>query len=193
MRRIVRPSSCHLLVVQAAGGFVEEKQLRLGGERARQFHPLLRPERKAGGGPVAHAAEVERGDELFHLRAQFRLPPARAGEAQGVAREVAAAARMRADEDVVDHRQVPEQGEVLKRAADADAGNAVRRAPQDAASLEEDVAGGRRVEPAQAVEERRLAGSVRADEAENLSVPEIEGDVVEGEDAAEPHGHVRHR
>ena len=92
---------------------------------------------------------------------------------------------MAADAHVVEHRQVAEQREVLEGAADADVGDAVRRPAQDAAALEQDVAGARRVEPAEAVEQRRLAGAVRADQAEDLALPHVERDVVERDDAAE--------
>jgi hypothetical protein len=46
-----------------------------------------------------------------------------------------------ADAHIVEHRHGAEQREVLERAADADLGDAVRRRGEDAAALEQDVAG----------------------------------------------------
>ena len=42
-----------LLVIEAAGRLVEQEQLRLGGERARQLDPLLRAERQTAAGRCA--------------------------------------------------------------------------------------------------------------------------------------------
>src|SRR5207249_1662479 len=64
-------------------------------------------------------------------------------------------------------------------------GEGVGRQPGDRAAVEADVASVGSVEAAQAVEERRLAGAVRADEADDLSLVHIERDGVEREDAPE--------
>jgi len=50
-------------------------------------------------------------------------------------------------------------------AADADFGDPVRRARQDAGAFHQDVAGARLVKPGEAIEQRRLAGAVRSDQA----------------------------
>jgi hypothetical protein len=50
----------------------------------------------------------------------------------------------------------------------------------------------RSVEPAQAVEQRRLAGTIWADEAEDLTLLHIEGNAVERDDSVEPHGDFSH-
>ena len=47
-----------------------------------------------------------------------------------------------------------------------------------------------RVEARQAVEHRRLAGAVRADEADDVAARDGERDAVERDDAAEADGHV---
>jgi hypothetical protein len=50
-----------------------------------------------------------------------------------------------------------------------------------------------RVEAAQAIEQGGLAGAVGADQARNLCLKShVEGYAVEGDDAAEPDGHVAH-
>ena len=97
---------------------------------------------------------------------------------------------MGADTNVVEHRKVGKQCHVLERAADADLGDPVRRARQDARAFHQDVAGGRLVEPGQAVEERGLAGAVRADQAEDSALVHVERHAVQRDDAAEYHAHV---
>ena len=52
------------LVVEAAGGLVEQQDLRIGGERARQFDALLGAERQAGDRGMGDVVEVEIADDL---------------------------------------------------------------------------------------------------------------------------------
>src|SRR5437762_11821304 len=88
------------------------------------------------------------------------------------------------------HAERREEREVLEGAADAEGGDAVRRQPQQRAAAEADVAALRRVEPAQAIEERRLPGAVGADEPDDLAVGHVERDAVERDNAPEAHGEV---
>ena len=46
------------------------------------------------------------------------------------------------------------------------------------------------VKAAEAIEQRRLAGAVRADQAADLAASDLEGDIVQRDDAAEAHRHV---
>src|SRR5579883_2375069 len=97
---------------------------------------------------------------------------------------------MAADTDIVEHRHGAKQRQVLKRAADADRRHAVGRQGENAAPVEDDVAFPRRVETAEAVEQRGLAGPIRPDQAEQLAGADREGDAVERNDAAEAHADV---
>src|SRR6202043_2872424 len=78
-------------------------------------------------------------------------------------------------------------------AADADFGDPVRRARQDALALHQDVAGARLVEPGEAVEQRGLAGAVRADQAEDLALMHVERHAIQRDDAAEHDADVANR
>ena len=60
------------------------------------------------------------------------------------------------------------------------------------AALEQDVAAVGRVEAAEAIEERGLAGAVGADQAGDLAGKDVEGDAVERDDAAEADRDVAH-
>ena len=94
------------------------------------------------------------------------------------------------DLDVVEHAHVVEQRHVLERPADADFRNGVAGLAEDRASFKEDVAAVGDVEPREAIEERRLAGAVGADEADDLPRRNVKRYAVEGDNAAEAHRDV---
>ncbi len=100
---------------------------------------------------------------------------------------------MGADADIVHDRQIGKQRHVLEGAADADLGDPVRRPLQDALAFHQDVAGARLVEPGQAVEQRGLAGAVRSDQPQDLSLVHVEGYAVQRDDAAEHDADVANR
>src|SRR5262249_13674694 len=83
-----------------------------------------------------------------------------------------------------------EQRQVLEGARDSDLSDHVRGLVEDAHAVEQDVALGRVVDAAEAIEERGLAGAVRADQAQELALGEIEGDAVERDDAAKAHADI---
>ena len=60
-------------------------------------------------------------------------------------------------------------------------------------AFHQNVAGARLVEPAQAIEERGLAGAVRPDQAEDLALMHVEGHAVQRDDAAEHDADVANR
>ena len=66
------------------------------------------------------------------------------------------------------------------------------RQPEQRGAVERDVAAIAFVEPRDAVEKRGFAGAVRADQADDAAGRDLEGDAVEGDDAAETHRHVLH-
>src|SRR5256885_14683983 len=109
---------------------------------------------------------------LFPYTTLFRSPR----QAQRVAEEVAARPAVHADHHVLQHAERREEREVLEGAADAEVGDAVRWQRQQRASAEVDVAALGRVEPAQAVEEGRLAGAVGAGEPDDLAAGHVEAD-----------------
>src|SRR5436853_487775 len=80
-----------------------------------------------------------------------------------------------ADESVVEHGQRLEEGDVLECAPDPEFRNPVRWAVEDRAAFKVDVAAGRRIKPAQAIEQSRFAGAVRSDETEDLPAVHLEG------------------
>ena len=169
-----------LLVVQAAGGLVEQEQPGPGGERPRQLDPLERAEGQARGGPVRVPGDA---DELERLE--------RGAPHGAFPRE--ARDRVRADEHVLEHRHRREELDVLERARDPELDHPARRGAQGRAAVEDDVAGVEPVEPGDDVERRRLAGAVRADEPGDRPLRDVQGDVVEGDDPAEAKRRVLQR
>ena len=137
--------------------------------------------------------EVEIAEDFVNALVDRGLAAADPGQLQRVADDVAVGAGMGADPDVVEHREIGEQGDVLEGAADADFGDPVRRPLQDALAFHQDVAGARLVEPAQAVEQRGLAGAVRPDQAEDLALMHVERHAVQRDDAAEHDADVANR
>ena len=85
----------------------------------------------------------------------------------------------RRDLDVLAHGQLAERAAVLERAREPGAPAPVRAPAGDVALVELDRAGGREVEAGDQVDERRLAGAVRADQADDLVPVQLERDVVE--------------
>jgi hypothetical protein len=71
-----------------------------------------------------------------------------------------------------------EQPDVLKCAADSALRDRVRRHAGDVLAVEHDTAGGRLVDAGEHVEERRLAGAVRADQRDDRASRDREVDVV---------------
>src|SRR5262249_23118361 len=78
-----------------------------------------------------------------------------------------------------------EHARVLERAADAEARDLVRRQAGGARAVDGDAAGARRVDAADAVHQRGLAGAVRADHAEHFPRRHLEVEAVERGEAAE--------
>jgi hypothetical protein len=97
---------------------------------------------------------------------------------------------MRADQNVVQNGHRPEELDVLERARDAAPDHAVRRRSQQALAGERERAGIGLVQARDDVEQRRLAGPVRPDQADDLPLLYVQRDVVDGDDAAEPPRHV---
>src|SRR5262249_49389082 len=96
--------------------------------------------------------------------------------------------RVRADLHVLEHRERAEKLDVLERAGDTARHDGARTRPQQACTVEPNVAAVRRVQPGDDVERGRLPGAVGADQADDLPGADLEGDAVKRDDAAEALG-----
>ena len=95
---------------------------------------------------------------------------------------------MLADQDVLHRGHVREQPDVLVGPGHAEVRDLVAAELVDRLAVELDVARRDVVEPGDAVEERRLAGAVRSDDADDGSFVDVEVELVDGEEPAEPFG-----
>ena len=183
-----------LLVAEAAGRLVEHQQPRPLAERARDLDPLERAVGQPAGGPVGDVGEAEPLEHLVGLLARTSRSSRRSrGQRQRRREEAGAAAVVRAEHHVVAHRQRVDQrrGSGTCARCRAPAISCARRAEQVLAG-ERDRPLLRRVEPADAVEQRRLAGAVGPDQAADAALLDLERRTVEGDDAPEPHHDPAH-
>ena len=99
-----------------------------------------------------------------------------------------------ADQQVLQDGGVLEQLDVLERARDPQAGDAVRwlgcQLDHPVGAGVVDMAGGGGVDAADEVEHRGLAGAVGADQGEHLALVDIEADIADGQYAAEADAQV---
>ena len=92
---------------------------------------------------------------------------------------------MTADHHVLQHRQPVEQRDVLEGAADSDHRDLMAAHGQDRLALKDDFSSARLVEPAEAIEQRGLAGTIRADQPGDLPRHNVEANVIERDHAPE--------
>src|SRR6185436_16652189 len=95
--------------------------------------------------------------------------PHRLGQAQDAGQAVTVCVDMASRDDVRQDAEVAKQADILERARNAGAGDAVWRKACDSASLENDRAPARRRQPGDQVEESRLACTVRANQPKNFA------------------------
>src|ERR671912_492321 len=89
------------------------------------------------------------------------------------------------EDEVVAHRKLREHLQQLEGAADAEAVEIGRAQAGDIAAVEGDGAGIRQQLTENAVEQGRLAGPVRTDDAEDLTLAHLKREAVDSGDAAE--------
>jgi hypothetical protein len=166
-----------LLRHEDGGGLVEDEHLRPPEQHLRDLDPLALGDRQLLDQPVRAEAEAV---ALGHLA----QPPLRGA---GVEQD-AAAARLAAEDDVLEDREVLGQHEVLVDHADAGGDRGGRGAEPRRLPAEEDLALVRLVHAVEGLHERRLAGAVLADERVDLAGADDEVDVGVRHHAGEPLG-----
>ncbi len=93
--------------------------------------------------------------------------------------------RVEAHHHVLENSHLLEEPDALERAADAPRGDHVRAQADHGPAVDEDLAFLRLLHARDAVEQRRLAAAVGADDAEDLASVHVERDVVDSPQAAE--------
>ena len=112
-----RPQALEFLVIEAGRGLVQQQQLGLGGERARQLDALLRAERQIGHGALGHAAQIEKIDQRLGVGARLGLDARRARQAKRIAQKARMVLAVAADQRVLAHGHGAKQRQILKRPA----------------------------------------------------------------------------
>src|SRR5439155_19832335 len=189
LHRLQRVDQVHgLALVEPGRRLVEQEQEGLGHQGTADLDEAAAPQAERLDGPVRHvveAQEVERG--LRTLSPVGIGPP----EVQQVLHQAAVPTPgALGHEQVVADAHAAEELDALERPPEAQPGPPVDREAGDVALVEHDPARVGSEDAEEAVEERRLARAVRADEADRLTRRHVEGDAVEGGDAREALGHL---
>ena len=174
-----------LFDVQAGRRLVEQHQLRLRTQRPRKLDHLADAVRQAGDQLVAIGLEVEQFDHLLDLVAMVEFGAPHGGQIQQLLHEVRRRMAVPADQKVAQHGRVVEQLDVLEGARDPHLGDVMRRRRGELLAVEHQPARGRVIEPRDQVEDRGLAGAVRADDREDLPLLDGEVDLIDRLQAAE--------
>ena len=171
--------------VHARRRLVEQQQLGAGRQRAHDLQPPLRAVGEASRLRVRLVLHPEDREQLQRLlpRRLLRLPVFR--QAQGRGQHVVMGVVVHPDQDVVDHRQVLKEPDVLEGARHARPVDLDGAHPLGVPAVDEDLAAGGLVDLGQQVEDGRLARAVRADEAADLGAADGEVEVVDGGQPAE--------
>ena len=168
-----------LTVAEAGSGLVQAQQPGRLTQRAGQLDALELAVGEAGDGTVGDGGEAHAFQRLVRVGGHRRLFALDEREMQRRRDETGAVPVMRAEHHVLAHGERRDEREVLERAGDAEPGDLVRLALEHLHAVEPDRAGGRFSEAAQAVEQRRLARAVGADQAAHLAVVDRQLHVVE--------------
>ncbi len=150
-----------------------------GHERHGAIEQLLLAVGEAAGLLVGEVAEAEEVDHALGRGRQARIAAAEQ------AAEHVPFVLLAGEDQVFAHGQFGEHLQQLEGAADAEAIELRGAQARDRAAIDGDGALGRVELAEDAVEQRRLARAVRADQAEDLAAADVEGDAVDGFDAAE--------
>ena len=157
---------------EGGGGLVEEHHARVPHHGLGHGHRLALPAGQAGHG-LAHGAD--RGDRQLVERLQrARLHPRLVEPFQAVE-------PLAPEEHVLDHVEVVGQREVLVDHLDPEAGGVLRPRDVHGLAVEQDLSAVDVVDPGDALDQRRLAGAVVADEGHHLAGVHVEVDLMQGQ------------
>ena len=111
-------------------------------------------------------------------------------EPNGSRGEACAHKTVAAQHEVVGDIQVLKKRQILESASNASPSDCHRSQPCERLPAQCDAPCGRRIYPADAVEQRRLARSVRPDDSHQLTRPHREADIFQDGDAAHAEAHI---
>ena len=173
-----------LAVAQAGRRFVEQQQRRDRREARAISRMRSCPSARLPAQARACAPSPTRSICRAPRRAARAPPRDRAGELPAARRPMPR--RWAPSGDVLEHGHVRPQMDVLEGAGDAARGDVARWQAGRSLAAELDLAARQRQHAGDQVEDRALAGAVRADQADDLARPDLEADLVDRDQAAEP-------
>lgn len=177
--------------VHAGHGFVEQQDTGLQTQGAGEFYAFAVAVRQQRDGRVEVGAEAGEFGDLAGLGEVGALFAPGARQTQGAGGETGVGQGVPAEHQVVGDGALGGD-DVLEGAGDAQGGDPVRGEPGQFGGAEPYGARGGPVQARQDVEAGGLAGAVGADDGVHGAGGDGEGDVVEGEQTGEAHGHAPH-
>src|SRR5512135_657445 len=172
--------------VQPGRGFIEQEELRLAGDRPADLDDALLAVGEADRLRSGMGTDAEQLHDLETLLPDppLLLPRERQVQHSGV--EPRPAVDVAADHDVLEDRHLREEPDVLECPHHAPVGDLAGRQAVDLRPPENDLAGIGGKESGDQVEDGRLPCAVRPDQRLDRSRGDVEGKVVDGQEAAEP-------
>ena len=164
----------------AGGGFIEQQQLGLAGERNADFKLTLLAVGEAARNPRAVSCEMDLRHQFCGAPDQLLIAAYRGEEIERVAE-----AYLQGKPQVLDHAQVLEHVVALERARHSHATDPARRETGDIPTLHKDTAGAGLELAADLIDEARLARAIRSDDDVALTSRQDEIEIVGDDQAAE--------
>src|SRR5215470_2995528 len=166
----------------AAGGLVEEDDLRLEREGRGHVEELLVPLRELARQRVGLVAKIEEGRDLERLALDAAMARQRREKAGSESEP-----RHHGGLQRLEHRELGEDLDELKAPGHAEPGQGHGADAADVSALEAHAAGAGREHAREHVDEGRLAGSIGADDGDELALADRQAHAVEGDvGAVEP-------
>lgn len=137
---------------------------------------------------VAPFLDLEEVDDVLHPTAVLHLLNLGGAKPEHALEPILLHTDVAPEEQVLDHRHLGEQLNVLERAGDAELSDEVGAMPHDRLALPVDVALLGSVHLGDGVEDRRLSCAVRTDDRKKLTLINVETHVMDGSDATKPQG-----
>ena len=154
-------------------------------ERARDLEPALVAVRQVLADHGIRPRKPGVHEQLSRAHTRVGLLALDTGRAQDRFDQVALQPHVHADEHVLERRHVLEEADVLERSPDAAVREGMWRLTGHVFVREDHAPRRRPVDAREHVEERRLAGAVRTDQADDRAARDGEIDVVDRDEAAE--------
>ena len=181
-----------LLQVHAGHWLVQQEQFRLHGQGPAQFHALLEAVGQQRHRVLPPLFDLQEVDDVLYDPPVLHLLTLGWPEPQGTGQPGPLHADVATQQQVLQHRHMRKEFDVLERTGNAQFGYPVWAATHDGLALPPDVALLRVVHLADAVEDRSLTGPVGTDDGVQLFGPDLKGHVGDGLDPLEPQADAVH-